>query len=44
MVLPFLFVTTGSAAIAELHDRMVVNPRGPGGGVLPVGAVAETPR
>lgn len=24
-VLPFLFVRTGSAAIAELHDAMVVN-------------------
>lgn len=24
-VLPFLFVRTGSAAIADLHDRMVVN-------------------
>ena len=24
-VLPFLFVKTGSAAIAELHDRMVAN-------------------
>lgn len=23
--LPFLFVKTGSAAITELHDRMVVN-------------------
>ena len=23
--LPFLFVTTGSSTIAELHDRMVVN-------------------
>jgi hypothetical protein len=25
--LPFLFVKTGSGAIAELHDRMVVNRR-----------------
>ncbi len=25
--LPFLFVTTGSGAIAELHERMVVNRR-----------------
>lgn len=24
-VLPFLFVRTGSAAVAELHDRMVAN-------------------
>lgn len=24
-LLPFLFVKTGSRAIAELHDRMVVN-------------------
>jgi len=27
-VLPFLFVRTGSRAIAELNDRMVVNRRG----------------
>jgi hypothetical protein len=26
-VLPFLFVRTGSRAIAELNDRMVVNRR-----------------
>jgi hypothetical protein len=26
-VLPFLFVRTGSRAIAELNERMVVNPR-----------------
>ena len=26
-VLPFLFVRTGSATIAELNDRMVVNRR-----------------
>jgi len=26
-VLPFLFVRTGSAAIAELNDRMVANRR-----------------
>ncbi|MGP8034561.1 MAG: DUF6356 family protein [Steroidobacteraceae bacterium] len=26
-LLPFLFVRTGSAAIAELNDRMVVNRR-----------------
>ena len=26
-LLPFLFVRTGSGAIAELHDRMVVNRR-----------------
>ncbi len=26
-VLPFLFVTTGSKTIAELHDRMVINRR-----------------
>lgn len=26
-VFPFLFERTGSAAIAELHDRMVVNRR-----------------
>jgi Family of unknown function (DUF6356) len=27
-LLPFLFERTGSAAIAELNDRMVVNRRG----------------
>jgi hypothetical protein len=27
-VLPFLFVRTGSRAIAELNDRMVLNRRG----------------
>jgi len=27
-VLPFLFVRTGSRAIAELNDRMIVNRRG----------------
>jgi hypothetical protein len=27
-VLPFLFVRTGSRAIAELNDRMLVNRRG----------------
>jgi Family of unknown function (DUF6356) len=27
-LLPFLFVRTGSAAIAELNDRMIVNRRG----------------
>ena len=26
-VLPFLFVRTGSGAVSELHDRMVVNRR-----------------
>ena len=26
-LLPFLFERTGSAAIAELHDRMIVNRR-----------------
>ena len=26
-VLPFLFVRTGSRAVAELHDRMIVNRR-----------------
>lgn len=26
-LLPFLFVKTGSAAIADLHDRMAVNRR-----------------
>jgi hypothetical protein len=26
-LLPFLFVRTGSAAVAELNDRMVVNRR-----------------
>jgi len=28
-VLPFLFVRTGSRAIAELNDRMIVNRRVP---------------
>ena len=27
-VLPFLFMRTGSRAIAELNDRMIVNRRG----------------
>lgn len=29
-VLPFLFADTGSRAIAELHQRMVINRRGVG--------------
>ena len=29
-VLPFLFVRTGSSAIAELNDRMIANRRVPG--------------
>lgn len=36
-VLPFLFVRTGSAAIAELNDRMVVNRAAPP-------PIASTPR
>jgi len=36
-LLPFLFVRTGSATIAELNDRMVVNRR-----VAP--PIASTPR
>ncbi len=36
-LLPFLFVRTGSAAIAELNDRMVVNRRG-------TPPIASTPR
>ena len=36
-LVPFLFVRTGSAAIAELNDRMVVNRR-----VTP--PLASTPR
>ena len=43
-LLPFLFVKTGSAAIAELHDRMVVNRRRHERGELPAGAVAKAPR
>ena len=38
-LLPFLFVRTGSAAIAELSDRMVVNRR-----VTPPPPLASTPR
>jgi Family of unknown function (DUF6356) len=36
-LLPFLFVRTGSAAIAELNDRMLVNRRG-------TPPIASTPR
>ena len=36
-LLPFLFVRTGSAAITELNDRMVVNRRG-------TPPIASTPR
>ena len=36
-LLPFLFVRTGSSAIAELNDRMVVNRR-----IAP--PIASTPR
>ena len=34
-VLPFLFVRTGSRAITELNDRMVVNRRRPGLPAIP---------
>ena len=43
-LLPFLFVRTGSAAIAELHDRMVVNRRRQNRHDLPAGAVAKARR
>jgi hypothetical protein len=36
-LLPFLFARTGSAAVAELNDRMVVNRRG-------TPPIASTPR
>lgn len=38
-LLPFLFVKTGSTAIADLHDRMVVNRRRQSG--TPVGATGS---
>jgi hypothetical protein len=40
-VLPFLFVRTGSSAIAELNDRMVVKRRG--GAAAPVAGTPQLP-
>jgi len=38
-VLPFLFVRTGSQAISELNDRMLINRRSP-----PLGPIASDKR